>query len=370
MTSSSNITEETVLTATTLPLVSFVIVNYNYGRFLGEAVRSVYAQTYTNIECIVVNNASTDDSSAILAKLQTEFPTLRVIHEATNRGQSAASKRGFDLSKGDYLAFIDADDVVLPEFAEMHVLVHLSSKKAVGATSGDMLQLGRSGVVTSTDHAIRRFLAEPTTPLDLVRPFDEACPRLWPYPTRARDLAASLHYVPPLMVHWVWAATSGNVFRRDAIAPLFRNNDLDALFCGTDEYLLRGASGLSGSIIIDKPLAVYRIHGSNLFTRHPPLDHTLTFEREGINNHEESIRQLLNQFIGDAPFYVRWFADPMHLMRLARAIDKESQAGGHLRVILSNNVETVQKAFGFWMGSLWMLTAGVAITKLFGKTSK
>ena len=54
---------------TELPLVTVVVVNYNYGRFLRDAVESVFGQTYPNVECIVVDNASTDVTPSVLAEL-------------------------------------------------------------------------------------------------------------------------------------------------------------------------------------------------------------------------------------------------------------------------------------------------------------
>ena len=55
--------------APALPLVSVVIVNYNYGRFLEDAVESVRGQTYPNVECIIVDNASTDESGSVIDRL-------------------------------------------------------------------------------------------------------------------------------------------------------------------------------------------------------------------------------------------------------------------------------------------------------------
>ena len=76
-----------------LPLVSVVIVNFNYGRFLGSLVDSIFAQTYANIECIAVDNASTDDSLQILAALAERHP-LKIIARGQNDGQTPASLDG------------------------------------------------------------------------------------------------------------------------------------------------------------------------------------------------------------------------------------------------------------------------------------
>lgn len=101
------------------PLVSAVIPNYNYGDFIGNAIRSVFEQTYANVEVIVVDNFSTDHSMAVLAGIHD--PRLRVF-QFNNRGLIAAG-RNFGASKatGEVLGFLDADDRWLPTKLETQV---------------------------------------------------------------------------------------------------------------------------------------------------------------------------------------------------------------------------------------------------------
>jgi len=75
-----------------LPLVSVIIVNYNYGRFLKQAADSVFEQTYPNIECIIVDNASTDCSAAVLLDISREHPGVKILRRKENGGQSLASR--------------------------------------------------------------------------------------------------------------------------------------------------------------------------------------------------------------------------------------------------------------------------------------
>ncbi|MDD4085555.1 MAG: glycosyltransferase [Acidaminococcaceae bacterium] len=87
------------------PLISVIIPTFNYGAFLGACLDSVRAQTYKNIEIIVVDDGSTDATAEIAAA----YPEARYVYQE-NSGVSAARNRGFDLSTGDFIAFIDADD--------------------------------------------------------------------------------------------------------------------------------------------------------------------------------------------------------------------------------------------------------------------
>jgi glycosyltransferase involved in cell wall biosynthesis len=99
--------------------VSVIIPNYNYGRFLSGAIESVMAQTYSNIEIIVVNNGSTDDSLRILSKYSDE---ITVVNQA-NLGQSGARNSGLLKSKGEYIAFLDADDYWNPNKIEKQIRI-------------------------------------------------------------------------------------------------------------------------------------------------------------------------------------------------------------------------------------------------------
>jgi len=89
--------------------LSLVIATYNHGRYLGAALDSVLAQTRPT-EIIVVDDGSTDDTPAVLARFA---PRVRV-HRQDNRGLSAARNAGVEVARGDYIGFLDADDVIAP----------------------------------------------------------------------------------------------------------------------------------------------------------------------------------------------------------------------------------------------------------------
>ena len=92
------------------PLVSVIIPNYNYARYLPQAIDSVLTQTYAPLEVIVVDDGSRDDSLKVLKSYGER------IHWVTQRNQGVAAARnhGARLSQGRYLAFLDADDYWLP----------------------------------------------------------------------------------------------------------------------------------------------------------------------------------------------------------------------------------------------------------------
>jgi glycosyltransferase involved in cell wall biosynthesis len=88
------------------PLISVIIPIYNGERFLAETIRSVLDQTYAPIEVIAVDDGSTDGSAAIVRS----FPDVKYIHQS-NQGVAAARNTGVKAAQGDFLAFIDQDDL-------------------------------------------------------------------------------------------------------------------------------------------------------------------------------------------------------------------------------------------------------------------
>jgi glycosyltransferase involved in cell wall biosynthesis len=92
------------------PLVSVIIPAFNSERFLGEALASVRTQTYAPVETIVVDDGSSDGT----AEVARAHPGVTLI-EQENSGPSAARNRGFHASRGEFVAFHDADDVMTPD---------------------------------------------------------------------------------------------------------------------------------------------------------------------------------------------------------------------------------------------------------------
>lgn len=97
------------------PLLSIVIANYNYGRFLEEAIQSVLSQSCNDYELIVVDGGSTDNSVEIIKKYEDKIAWW--VSEK-DKGQSDAFNKGFAQAKGRFLTWLNADDVMLPGVIE------------------------------------------------------------------------------------------------------------------------------------------------------------------------------------------------------------------------------------------------------------
>src|SRR5438270_2752465 len=111
--SHQHVTGEVPSVAVAAPLVSVVVTNHNYGRFLGDALESALAQEYSPVEVIVVDDDSNDDSRDVLRSFGSRVTAIA----GSYGGQAAASNMGFPASSGDVVIFLDADDVLLPSAA-------------------------------------------------------------------------------------------------------------------------------------------------------------------------------------------------------------------------------------------------------------
>ena len=107
------------------PLLSVLMLTYNRENLVSRAIESILRQTYSNFEFIIVDNGSTDKSGQIADEYAKQDSRIRVIHR--DKGTiSAGRNTALDAAQGDYLAFIDDDDWVEPDFLEF--LLNLAVK--------------------------------------------------------------------------------------------------------------------------------------------------------------------------------------------------------------------------------------------------
>jgi glycosyltransferase involved in cell wall biosynthesis len=91
------------------PLVSVLIANYNYAKYIGEAIESVQTQTYQGYELVICDDGSSDDSCKVIESYAAKDPKIVLIRK-NNGGQASALNRAFLESKGDVISILDADD--------------------------------------------------------------------------------------------------------------------------------------------------------------------------------------------------------------------------------------------------------------------
>lgn len=97
------------------PLISIIIPIYNVGEYLYRCLSSVACQTFKEYEVIMINDGSTDDSPKIAENFAKNFANFKLVHN-TDKGVSSARNMGISLARGEYVAFVDSDDYIDPNY--------------------------------------------------------------------------------------------------------------------------------------------------------------------------------------------------------------------------------------------------------------
>lgn len=207
--------------------------NYNYGRYLAEAIDSALSQEWPDLEVVIVDDGSTDRSRDLIASYGSRVVT--VFKE--NGGQASALNAAFAASRGEIVALLDADDWFEPG------------------------KIGRV-VAELADHPEAGWLAHPLIPVAEVTPEHRSRGKVWKTGGSGDYTAAVRRGRTKLLP--LLPATSGLVFRRELlerIMPIPVELGITA-----DNYLKLAGLLISPVRILDQPLACQRIHGANRYT--------------------------------------------------------------------------------------------------------
>lgn len=244
-----------------LPRVSVVITSHNYRPYVEDAIRSVLAQTYQRWDCVIVDDASTDGSAEHIRQLlQTiDDPRFRLLARAENGGQLAGFRDGFAATDAPFVAFLDSDDVWLPDFLLAHLSAHLNATRTAALSSCDLFLIDRDRqLLSGTYLVLRKPRFKPDARGLAVTPGKQLG-------DLAPDIAYSseypITYFGPDAYGWIWAPTSSLLFRRGALEPVLAFPFKAEM--GTDYLAATCAHLAAGSLILSECLGLYRLHGAN-----------------------------------------------------------------------------------------------------------
>jgi glycosyltransferase involved in cell wall biosynthesis len=215
------------ITSAAMPFVSVIINNYNYGRFLRQAIDSALSQTYPDLEVLVVDDGSTDDSRDIIASYGERVrPVLK-----SNGGQASAFNAGVAASRGGLIALLDSDDVFLPRKVARCVRAAAEHPDAQ-LIYHRVRTIDTNGSVTGKPYPSRLFRGA--------------------IGARVLNGGGTWHYAP----------TSGQVFRREFLLRILPVPE--ALYrTSADAYVACLAGMLVPVFGLPDALTHYRVHGSN-----------------------------------------------------------------------------------------------------------
>lgn len=120
-------------------LVSIVTPSYNSEKYIMNTIRSVIAQTYANWEMIIVDDCSSDGTVELVENISRSEPRVKVYRQKENGGAGKARNRATELAKGDYIAYLDADDIWKPEKLERQIDFMIKNKCVFSCTSYEVI---------------------------------------------------------------------------------------------------------------------------------------------------------------------------------------------------------------------------------------
>lgn len=139
-------------------LVSIIIPVFNAEKYLGETINAVLAQTWQNIEIIIVNDGSTDNSKSIINSF-TEAEIILI--DQTNQGVSAAKQAGLCIAKGAFIQYLDADDLLHPTKIEKQVIALLDNPDKIAICKTTHFFDNIDNNIPDDDHFFREYLNDP-----------------------------------------------------------------------------------------------------------------------------------------------------------------------------------------------------------------
>ena len=199
--------------------VSVVMPVFNGELYVREAIESVLAQTFKNFELLIINDGSTDRTAEVISSF--EDPRIRILHNPSNIGLAASRNRGIQEATGQYLAWLDCDDLSMPHRLQRQVQL-LDSRAGIGVCG------------------------------TWVRPIGAVEGALWRYPTDPRFIRCRMLFDNPL-------AISSVVLRRDLLLQHSLAHDTSFRYAEDYEFWER-VSGYCEIANIPEVLTLYRLH--------------------------------------------------------------------------------------------------------------
>jgi glycosyltransferase involved in cell wall biosynthesis len=306
---------------TKLPKISVVVTCYNCRDYIGEAIRSVARQTLRDFECVVVDDASTDDSVAVVQQTLDELADPRFSHLRLekNVGQTGATRRGLANTRATFVCFLDSDDLWNEDFLERHLAAHLNETYAVGFTACNARLIDGHGALIA---GCVYWFGKDRARVDRDQAFAPIDPARVPKVDSARG--ASWQSQTPYrlytkrVVHWVWVSTSSMMFRRSLIDLVFPDDD-ETFRLHMDFYIVVMAQMVAGSLLIDEALYSYRLHGRNGAADNPVLGGRLHLSsRNWGDTHGRMLDRMLAAMISDRERFILALGERQYRRMLLR----------------------------------------------------
>jgi glycosyltransferase involved in cell wall biosynthesis len=299
------------------PTVGVVVPNHNNGAFIVEAIQSVAHQTVRDLRVVVVDDASSDTSDAVISAFLAKLgdPRFRYVKNETNLGQCGAIRRGLAELRTPFVCFLDSDDVWYDTFIERHLVAHLNTDFPVALTYCDSHVIDSAGRLLAGTawwfDSLSDERRERTIDASLMPAIDPATGSLR-YPAK-----------PQVTLRTGWTPTTAtnsmaSMMLRRSFVDLVLVPDDRALALYVDFYLSTLACLLSGVIALHEPLYAYRMHGRNKHSNLPVMGGRYNTSTRSWQSVRDRILQLVHDTLGSQADPIRQaFGEDRHAFALS-----------------------------------------------------
>ncbi|MFL1453594.1 glycosyltransferase family 2 protein [Marinobacter sp. GN3S48] len=221
------------------PLVTVIVPAYNASDFIAETLESILNQTYDNLQVIVVDDGSTDDTARIV---QSYSPRVNYIHQANSGGCAAPRNRGLKHAQGEFVTFFDADDIMLPDKLTRQVDALTQHPNAVMCITN---YCNFTGTERSTDHM-------------------STCPTMVPYLDRYKnsDFTLGSEECRSILISENFTIASAPLFKTKIIKRL---GGFDQSLKSCEDFHLIYRAAMHGDIIVSPNVGFERrLHDTNM----------------------------------------------------------------------------------------------------------
>lgn len=298
-------------------------MTHNFTKYVLDCLESIKNQTYKNIEIIVVDDYSKDDTFDKIEKFKKNNPDIeiKIIRNECNKGQLASFLNGLKCANGQFVCAIDGDDILFPEYCAMHIETHM--KTSVAMTTCRQAEIDENNIIHTLSSIDSPRIKQKTFDIE-----NKSFKDFQNY-RHAHGLDKEGCSVKVLdndkysFATWHWGPTTSAMMRKSVCDMLLLLDKTRSLRITADKFMFSFCHLIGSSAIIYKVLYAYRRHGNNYSLANPVMGNKKYLKERTQNNYfrnNKKIRIQMFKFISENKDYFKEKINKTNLMLLYKKI--------------------------------------------------
>lgn len=306
-----------------LPKVSFIVITHNFTKYVLDCLESIKSQTYKNIEIIVVDDCSKDNTSEKIKSFQEQNRNISFtfVQNKNNKGQLASFLEGLKLAEGQFVCTIDGDDILFPEYCALHLETHM--KTSVAMTTCKQAEIDENNVIHTLNSIESPYIKKENFEIEN-KTFKEFEQYRQAYGIdKEGSKVKVLDNDKYSFASWHWGPSTSAMMRKSVCDMLLKLDNPKKLKITADKFIFSFCHLIGSSAIIYKPLYAYRRHGENYSLANPVMGNKKYLKERTQNNYfrnNKKIRIQMFKFISENKEYFREKINKTNLLLLYKKV--------------------------------------------------